>query len=62
MIWSGSDCGVHESLIEAFEKEGFTGYRLEPATVRFRDSRISTEYREFLVTGWAGMVSPEFRG
>jgi hypothetical protein len=58
MIW-GNGLAVHDRIVEGFEREGFTGYRLKPATVRFRDGSISTEYHEFIVTGWAGVASPE---
>ena len=52
------DFVIHESLLEEFEKEGFTGYQVKPATVRFRDGSETTDYREFVVTGWAGIASP----
>jgi len=50
---------VHESLLDEFERQGFTGYRVLPAMVRFRDGSSSNEYREFVTTGWAGMASPD---
>ena len=62
MIWFGSlgsGFVVQETLLNEFEKCGFTGYQTRSATVRFRDGSISTEYREFIVTGWAGMARPE---
>lgn len=60
IIWSWtSGCVVHESVLAEFEREGFTGYQVKPSTVRFSDGFISTEYKEFIVTGWAGMVAPE---
>jgi hypothetical protein len=49
----------HARLLEEFERRGFTGYRLRPATVRFRDGYLSQEYSELIVTGWAGVASPE---
>lgn len=58
IIW-GLDVAVHESVIEQFEKEGFTGFRTKPAEITFQDSQTSDEYREFIVTGWAGVVRPE---
>jgi hypothetical protein len=59
MIWAWGNEGVvlHELLLAKFKQQGFTGYRTNPATVRFRDGSVSTEYHEFLVTGWAGMAS-----
>lgn len=60
MIWCWIEgYVVHEKLLAEYEKQGFTGYRTAPATVRFRDGSVSTEYREFIVTGWAGMATPE---
>jgi hypothetical protein len=50
---------VHARLLEAFEKRGFTGYRLSPATVRFRDGYLSHDYSKLIVTGWAGVAPPE---
>lgn len=58
MVWAWS-VGVHERILEGFEREGFTGYRVKPALVRFRDGSTSNEYHELIVTGWAGAVSPE---
>lgn len=58
IIW-GCGFAVHNQILEEFRKEGFTGYRVKPAIVRFGDGSISTEYQEFVVTGWAGMASPE---
>jgi len=52
---------VHESLIAEFEAQGVTGYRLRPANVRFRDGRLSDEYRQLVVVGWAG-IAPEESG
>lgn len=46
-------------VIEQFEHEGFTGYRTKPAQITFLDGSTSDEYREFTVTGWAGVVRPE---
>lgn len=58
IIW-GAGYAIHKHILEEFEKEGFTGYRTKPALVRFRDGSTSTEYCEFIVTGWAGMASSE---
>jgi len=61
MIWSWAPNGyvIHERLLFEFEKQGFSGFQTKPAVVRFRDGFTSSEYREFIVTGWAGMASPE---
>ncbi len=58
IVW-GLEIAVHASLVEQFEREGFTGFRTQPAFVTFRDSATSDEYREFNITGWAGVVRPE---
>ena len=50
---------VHARLAEEFEKRGFTGYTLRPATVRFRDGDLSRDYWRFVVTGSAGVASPD---
>jgi len=49
---------IHASLVTEFHAEGFTGYRLKPASVRFRDG-LSTEYSELIVVGWAGIAREE---
>jgi hypothetical protein len=60
LIWGWfSGCLVHESLLSEFEGQGIAGYRLKPATVRFRDGRLSTEYQQLVVVGWAGVASEE---
>src|SRR5436190_774981 len=50
---------VHARLLEEFAKRGFSGYRLRPATVRFRNGDLSCDYSELIVTGWAGVAPPE---
>ena len=50
---------AHARLLAEFEKRGFTGYRLIPASVRFRDGYVSKDYSELVVTGWAGVSPPE---
>lgn len=60
IIWAwGQGCAIHEQLLEEFKGEGFSGYRVRPATVSFSDGTVSTEYREFIITGWAGVAAPE---
>ncbi|SPF34540.1 hypothetical protein SBA4_1500003 [Candidatus Sulfopaludibacter sp. SbA4] len=56
--WRG-ELAVHQKLLAEFEERRFTGYRLRPCTVRFRTGRVSHEYSELMVTGWAGMARPE---
>jgi hypothetical protein len=57
--WFSGGCVIHEQLLTKFEEQKFTGYRLRPATVRFRDGARSRDYREVVVTGWAGIARPE---
>jgi hypothetical protein len=58
ILW-GSDIAIHASVLEKFANEGITGFRTKPAKVTFRDGSTSDEYREFIVTGWAGVVRQE---
>jgi hypothetical protein len=53
------ECLVHEKLLAEFRKANLTGYRTRPATLRFRDRAVTTEYQELVVTGWGGMARPE---
>jgi len=60
LIWCRVEgVAIHEGLLSKFEQQGFTGYRTGPAVVRFGDGVQSDEYRELVVTGWAGMAQPE---
>jgi hypothetical protein len=59
IIWTVGDCLILENLLEEFRLKGFTGYRALPAKVRFRDGLVSNEYRELIVTGWAGVADLE---
>jgi hypothetical protein len=60
MIWCWAfGTLVHEELLAEIEREGFTGYRTQPAEVTFQNGSVSAEYREFIVTGWAGIALPE---
>jgi hypothetical protein len=60
IIWSWLEsCVIHTKLLADFEQKGFKGYRILPASVRFKDGSVSNDYHEFIVTGWAGMAKPE---
>jgi hypothetical protein len=60
IIWAWiSGCVFHKSILAEFDRQGFTGYRLRPATVRFRDGTVSDQYQELVVTGWAGVARAE---
>ncbi len=59
LIFSWDGMVAHARLLEEFDRRGFTGYRRRPATVRFRDGDVSTDYSEVVVTGWAGVAPPE---
>ncbi|PYV84977.1 MAG: hypothetical protein DMG93_02985 [Acidobacteria bacterium] len=57
IIWCWVEgCLIHKSLLLEFERSGFSGYRLRPASVRFRDGYVSEDYQELIVTGWAGVA------
>ena len=58
IIW-GLQIAMHKNAIEEFERQGFTGFRTNPAQVTFRDGVTSNDYLEFIVTGWAGVASPQ---
>lgn len=52
IIWKWiSGCVFHESILAEFERDGIAGYRLRPASVKFKDGPVSYEYRELIVTG-----------
>ena len=60
LIWPWvRGCLIHDELVAELEAIGATGYRLKPGSVRFRDGRVSKEYRELVITGWAGVARPE---
>jgi len=50
---------AHDRFVARMQSEGFSGYSLRPATVRFRDGSLSNEYKRLLVTGWGGLARPE---
>jgi hypothetical protein len=58
ILW-GRDIAVHASVIEKFKSQGFTGFRTKSAKVTFADGATSDEYKELIVTGWAGIARPE---
>jgi hypothetical protein len=57
--WIPETVVIHKRLLAEFKSRSITGYRLKPATVRFRDGGISRDYMELVVTGWAGTARPE---
>jgi hypothetical protein len=59
LIASGMKRVIHTNLAEEFEKRGLSGYRVRPATVRFRDGVLSKDYLQLVVSGWAGVARPE---
>ncbi len=59
IIWSVAGLVIHQDILEDFEKAQFTGFLTQPATVQFKDGTMSHDYREFIVTGWAGIARPE---
>jgi hypothetical protein len=60
MLWClQHECLVHQSLIAEFERQGLTGFRVRPATIRFPDGRVSKDYKELVVVGCGGTATPE---
>ena len=60
LIWDWIEgCVIHQTVLDEFSKRGISGYRLKPATVRFRDGIVSNDYSELVVTGWAGVARQE---
>ena len=60
LIWLwGWGCVIHTGLATELEARGLTGFRLRPATVRFRDGILSHDYSELVTIGWAGIARPE---
>ena len=58
IIW-GAEIAVHASVVQQLQEQGFTGFRTKPARVTFLDGNTSDDYREFIVTGWAGAARSE---
>jgi hypothetical protein len=50
---------AHDRFVARMQAEGFSGYSLRPATVRFRDGFLSDEYKRLLITAWGGLARPE---
>ncbi|HLK68686.1 MAG TPA: hypothetical protein VKU19_34885 [Bryobacteraceae bacterium] len=59
MIWSCRGFLIHSSLLDEFERRGFTGLRCRPALVRFRDGYLSKDYCQAIVAGWGGLARAE---
>ena len=60
VIWGWFDeCLVHKTVLAEFKALGLSGYRLKPAKVRFLDGRVSTDYSQLVVVGWAGLAPEE---
>jgi hypothetical protein len=59
IVWAVHDCLIHEELLDKFTDEGFTGFRTQPAKLRYSDGKITTSYKVLIVTGWAGIVLPD---
>lgn len=59
-VW-GSDCLIQEGVLAVFRENGFTGYEVRPARAHFRGDPLGVPppLWELVVTGWAGMASPE---
>jgi hypothetical protein len=61
-VWTWySECLLQDRVLELFKKNGFTGYDVKPVKARFKRAGRQEPPRlwELIVTGWAGMASPE---
>jgi hypothetical protein len=61
-IWTWySECILHERTLELFQKEKITGFEVKPVTARFkaRPNEPVPPLWELVVTGWAGIATPE---
>jgi len=56
IIWSFEGPVFHNLLLDELQNRGFTGFRRRPATVRFRDGFLSSDYSELIVAGWGGLA------
>ncbi|MCE5268915.1 MAG: hypothetical protein LLG00_13640 [Planctomycetaceae bacterium] len=61
-VWTWhSECVLQDRVLELFKKHGFTGFDVKPVKAKFKrvsDCQIPRLW-ELLVSGWAGMASPE---
>lgn len=61
-VWTWySECLVRDRVLKLFELSGFTGYDVKPARAKYKRASEGQPpvLRELIVTGWAGMASPE---
>jgi hypothetical protein len=61
-VWTWySECLVTQKVVDLFRSEGFTGYDLQPVTARLQSKAggLSSQLRELVVTGWAGIARRE---
>jgi|SRR5215472_10844 len=62
VMWTwGSECLIQQHILDAFHQQGFTGFHANPVQARFKRPRATEPPRfwELVVTGWAGLASPE---
>ena len=61
MIWVqvSGECLVHDRVTSEMRLRGFTGLELGPATIRFRDGQVSSDYKRLDIRGWGGQAHPE---
>lgn len=61
-VWTWhSECLVQDHALDLFRTNGFTGFGVKPAKVKFQRARDHEPARlwELIITGWAGMASAE---
>ena len=61
IVWTWySECLLTDHVLDLFKSSGFTGFQVSPVRARYRrDDAEAPRLWELVVTGWAGMASPE---
>jgi len=62
VMWTWhNECLLQQRALDALRQKGFTGFEVKPVEARFKRRAPSEPPRfwELVVTGWAGMASPE---
>src|SRR5260370_3152520 len=62
IMWTWhNECLIQQRTLKAFQEQGFTGFYAKPVQARFKRPVPSEPptFWELVVTGWAGLASPE---
>jgi len=58
-VWT-NECVIQDRVLQLFRENGVTGFEAKPVKARFaRSSEAPSVLWELVVTGWAGVASPE---